>query len=504
MSTRSSISSQPLDALVRLFTALNAQGIDYCHWKSNCNLDRSLSGLTDLDMLVNPEHMERFAATLDRHNVKLILSPLESRYPDMQDYLGFDPDTGGLFHLHVHYRLVLGEQFVKNYRLPLEQAFWQSAQLYQGLVKIPCPELELVVLAIRALLKYRDRDVVKDVLSIRSPGLPGHIRREFEYLLERADRARVSDVLERYVEFLSPETILELLDTVANSPRAGRVLYRLRKKLRRELAPYQRHSRWWATRKYLGVLLRRRFSFLFARRSKTPATGGVIVAIVGADGAGKSTVVKALLKWLSWKLTVRRHYMGSQERSFASQLFRLVYLVARKTDRVWSGFVGEKRVLSRITHRWLGLSRHLYYASTAVDRYRRYKAAKRQAAEGMIVICDRYPLAAIHQAMAGQPMDGPRIVTPGGDEPDTITKKLGQWEQNLYQKILPPDHVFALQVSPDVSLRRKPEHDLDVIEMKSQALEQIGDHGLPVTIVDADEPFEQVLLNIKTRLWQLL
>lgn len=504
MSVASSTVSHPLDALAKLFEALNSQGIEYCHWKSNCNLDQSLSGLTDLDLLVNPDHMDRFVEILSRHDVKLVLSPRESRYPDIQDYLGFDPDTGALFHLHVHYRLVLGEQFVKNYCLPLEQAFLENGEFYQGLVRIPRPEVELVVLAIRALLKYRDRDVVKDMLGIRSPGLPGHIRREFDYLLQLTDRARVSKVLKSYAGFLSPEMILELLETVAHSPRAGRVLYRLRRKLRRELTPYQRHSRWWATCSYFGVLLRHRFSSLFPKHSKTPAGGGWVVAVVGADGAGKSTLVKALVTWLSWKLTVRRHYMGSQEPSWVSELAYLVYRAARKMARLWSNLVGKERVSSRVAHWWQQQTCYLWYVSTAVDRHRRYKAAKRQAAEGMIVLCDRYPLAAIHQAMEGQPMDGPRIAVAAGDKPGMITRKLGQWEQNVYQKILLPDHIFALQVSPEISLRRKPEHDPDMIDRKSQALKQIGDHGLPVTIVDADQPFDQVLLTIKTRLWQLL
>ena len=40
--------------------------------------------------------------------------------PGMESFLGFDPTTGTLLHLDVHYRLVLGEQLIKNHHLPVE------------------------------------------------------------------------------------------------------------------------------------------------------------------------------------------------------------------------------------------------------------------------------------------------------------------------------------------------------------------------------------------------
>ena len=84
----------PLAAIIKLFDSLNAQGIRYCHWKSNCNLDRSISGLTDLDLLVDPLHGERFRLVLHQHNVKPIISPPDKRYPAVEDYLGLDRARG--------------------------------------------------------------------------------------------------------------------------------------------------------------------------------------------------------------------------------------------------------------------------------------------------------------------------------------------------------------------------------------------------------------------------
>ena len=97
---------RPLQAAVALFAELNEAAIRYCHWKSNIRLDEALAGRTDLDLLVDPDHAGRFKTILLRRQVKRAIAAKGKRYPDVENYLGFDPETGRQFHLHVHYRLV--------------------------------------------------------------------------------------------------------------------------------------------------------------------------------------------------------------------------------------------------------------------------------------------------------------------------------------------------------------------------------------------------------------
>jgi thymidylate kinase len=501
----SSLSEPPLSAIVDLFKCLNAEGIRYCHWKSNCNLDRSIRGLTDLDLLIDPRHGERFRLILHQYDIKPVVSPPDKRYPAIEDYLGFDPCTGDLFHLHVHYQLILGEPFVKNYRLPLEEAFLNNPCMYQGLVKIPAPELELALLAIRALLKYRDRDVVKDILSIRSPGLTPAILREFDYLLKQTDVEKIVDTLQSQVDFIAPQIILELLTTVVESPRSGQVLCRLRSRLRSELSPYQRYSRWFAIVKYWRMALRQHLPLGHTDfPKKIPATGGRLVAVIGADGAGKSLLVGELHAWLSWKIQTCQYYMGSQRPSRTSRSLHLAARMAGKAQRVWSRLVGENRRSSQLLFQLQRALRNLYHVAVGRDRYRRYRSAKQQATRGAIALCDRYPLAAIWQVMKTRPMDGPQIAVEAGREADQVTRTLARMEQDVYRKICPPDHLFVMHVSPEVSQQRKPDHDRGMIEAKASALQQMERQGLHVIEVDADQPLEQVLLQAKAALWQLL
>ena len=501
----STLSPLPLTAIVDLFRCLNAEGIRYCHWKSNCNLDRSIRGLTDLDLLIDPRHGERFRLILHQHDIKPVISPPDKRFPAVEDYLGFDPGTGCLFHLHVHYQLILGEPYVKNYRLPLEEAFLETPCMYQGLIKIPTPEMELVVLAIRALLKYRDRDIVKDILSIRSPGLTPAILREFDYLLRQTSLEKILDTLQSQVGFISPQIILELLTTVVESPRAGHVLGRLRSRLRSELSPYQRYSRRFAIYQYWRKALRQYVPLWNSDfPKKIPVTGGQLVAVIGADGAGKSLLVGELHTWLSWKLQACQYYMGSQQPSRTTRSLNLATRIAGKGHRVWSRLVGEDNRFSRLLFQLQHMLRNLYHLAVGRDRYLRYLSARQQATRGAIALCDRYPLAAIWQVMKTRPMDGPQIAAESGREADPMTRALSRIEQDVYRKICVPDHVFILHVSPEVSRQRKPDHDRAMIETKASALKQMERQGLHVIEVDADQPLDQVLLQTKTALWQLI
>ena len=78
----------------QVFEELNRSGVRYCHWKSNAHLDRSMSGKTDFDLLVDRRDIYRFKSVLSHHKFLRVESPAVKRYPGMEDLLGFNPQTG--------------------------------------------------------------------------------------------------------------------------------------------------------------------------------------------------------------------------------------------------------------------------------------------------------------------------------------------------------------------------------------------------------------------------
>jgi thymidylate kinase len=493
-----------LDLAVQFFESLNEKEIGYCHWKSNWHLDEALRGLTDLDLLVERSDSLRFRELLCQHGFKLVVSSPLKQYPAMEDYLGYDRQSGSLVHLHVHYQLILGEQSVKNCRLPLEQSFLGSNHAYAG-VSIPSPELETIVLTIRALLKYRARQFFKSVLSSRRGRIPAHVLNEFEYLLNQTTVESISDVLESQVDWLPRGVVLESLSAIRAKPQSGYALYRMRRRLRRELAPYQRYTRRQALVRYLRAEWASRRRLPFERRTpqkKTMAEGGMRIAVIGADGAGKSTVVSELAKWLSWRLTVHTYYMGSKQPSRITKMARLGSRIFGYACRKSRALIGGKNAISKLLCGLQDLFQSLHRVGIARDRHGRYVAGQKHALQGALVVYDRYPLEAVR--IADRFMDGPQIASmhPNGMGP--MVAALSRIEEDIYQRIRPPDHLFVLQVSPAVSSQRKPDHKPEVLEVKSQALNEMEQDGLRLTEIDADQPLDQVLLEIKTRLWDLL
>jgi thymidylate kinase len=494
--------SQIIPATTSLFDELNRQGIRYCHWKSNSRLHRGLEGRTDLDLLIDPNHEKSFKNILIDQGIKPILPPDGKQYPGMDHFLGFDTISGRLFHLHVHYQLVLGEQFVKNYALPLEKQFLDSASLRDG-VMVPSSELELIVLSIRALLKYRDRDVMKDKLSIRSPGIPEHIHNEILWLLERTSLESIDLVLKSLPQLTDPESILEFLQTMSMSPRNGRKLLKLRRRVRKMLRPYQRRNRLVASISYFKLSTRKMFIQRSAPdRQMSIPDSGLMLALVGLDGAGKSTLCAELIKWLGWKVDVPFYYLGSKQPSIWSDWSYIFFRMARRGHREVSAILGETNIISKGIASARQILLAIHYLFIGRDRYKRYQLAQEEVGKGSIVIFDRFPLMA--------PFDGPQIHLIDDGSLNIISKFLSHEEMDLYRKFESLDLLFLLNVSLETSMQRKPDHPCETIHAKYFALEDIknnfkkGSYKWDWVPINAELPLEDVFLEIKRSVWALI
>jgi hypothetical protein len=502
--------SPELNIALTLFRELNRLDVRYCHWKSTYRLFEGMNGQTDLDILVDPNQYEIFIYLLRSLGFKRMLSKKSQKFPGLDDYLGFDQSTGRLIHLHVHYQLILGEQFVKNYHLPIEDIFFDNF-VYHSNVKIPIPELELIILILRTLLKYRDRDIIKDLLKIgTSTGVPKDILDEFNFLLEKINIEQIILVRESYFQFISLELVDKFINLFRKSPRDGWRLYKFRTQIRRELKPFQRKSRrniWFdyhraSFRKNRVV---RYFVNLFNKSLKTKKKMNklnLVFAFIGPDGSGKTTIVRSVREWLSWRLEVQSYYMGSSEPSIRTMILKRLFKIFRFWVVVWGHFFGSKSIFKRLFNIPSQLFNCLRFISEALDRYGRYSKGKSSSEGGVIVLYDRFPLEAFRQY---QPiMDGSQISYRYQGKHWFLTRILSEIEERIYQGISPANHIFILHVSPNLSKIRKPDHKLDMIELKKLAIEQISDDRLNLIDIDSSIPLEDMLLQVKSKIWDFL
>ena len=491
-----------LDAARKLFDAFAANGIRYCHWKSNLRLEHGLLGKTDLDLLVDPSQADMLRQILAEQNVKRVLAPAGKRYPGIEDYLGFDVATGKLFHLHVHYLLVLGEQFVKNYHIPLEEQFLSSTVRVGGWINIPAPELELSILSLRALLKYRDRDALKDLLSIRSSGLPGHILAELNWLREQTTEDEMRRVVSSLSDVLPANAILELLDTIARNPRDGRRLLRLRAEVRKSLRRYQRQDRARAVARYFQELWRRQvLRFFRPSRGMTLPEGGITITLIGADGSGKTTLTRKLKEWLGWRMDVHCYYLGSKQPSRLSAWLYMAFRMVRRSQQELGKRIGNTNAIMRVLASVRESFLFSHFLSIGNDRYRRFVRGREQASDGSIVIFDRFPYES--------PLDGPEIKRYEDGESGRLIGFFSQREQKIYDRFSRPDHMIILKVTPEVSQQRKPDHRLETIQDKDQAIKRLqadlqADAAQKWVTQNADIPLEDVLLQLKRKIWAVL
>src|SRR5690606_31742841 len=141
-----------LDSVVAFLSELDRRGVRYAHWKSNEHLEDALRGETDLDLLVDPGDRDLFESVVREFGFARMTLPRAKTFPGRDGFLGFDPTSGSLAQLDVHYRLVLGEQLVKNHHLPIEEWLLEDTRVLHG-VRVPDAARETIVFYLRVSFK---------------------------------------------------------------------------------------------------------------------------------------------------------------------------------------------------------------------------------------------------------------------------------------------------------------------------------------------------------------
>jgi thymidylate kinase len=480
-----------------------SRGIRFCSWKSNSHLQAGLAGDTDVDILVAPDQYEELRRHLLDSGCIEVAPPPDGRHEGMSHFLGLD-DQAKIFHLHVHDRLVLGQRYAKNYAIPLTEVFLESAKVSSGVPQAD-PSIELVVLASRAMFKYRVRDLVKDTLRIRTPGVPLATIEEIEWCQDQLDEKSLAFGLDRCGEMVPPDLVREFLDTIGSRPRSGIRIWSMRWKLERALSTYRRRSRLTAAGIYFWFLVTSRIRPRWNPKLRTEGRG-LSVALVGADGAGKTTISSELASWLGNRIAVSRYYMGSKEPSRTTSASYMAFRILRRGHRDTTSFLSESSLVRRFIAKLRDAMLAGHHLSVARDRLRRMRRTRRDLDEGYVVLLDRYPLESLGDSRRLRLLDGPSIETDG----DGLLRSLAEREAVLYQQFDLPDAFILLRVDPQVAITRKPDHDLDTVTEKTLGVDEVErilverGESWRVHTVDANQPWPIPLDAARRAVWSAL
>ncbi len=482
-----------LALVLALREALLSAAVRYCHWKSNDMLARSASGDNDLDLLVHRGDAQRFVAVLARLGFRQAVAPGGREHPGVSHHYALDAGSGRLVHIHAHFLLVIGDDTTKNFRLPIEGPYLASVGAYEVL-PVPSADFELAVFVIRMMLKHATWDAV----AMGNGRLGPNERRELAWLVERCDPVVTRAIVVEHLSGIGVDLWQRCLDCLTGEiGLIGRLA--LGRSVIRALSPHARRS-WpvdlalrmtrratWGSRHYvLRLPVRKRL-----------VRAGATIAIVGGDGAGKSTAVEAVTEWLDSTFVVHRTHLGKPRPSLLTLAVKGPMYVARRAGVLpqTSATVDPRTATGSD---FPGTAWAVWHALTARDRVRAYRRARRVADRGGIVVADRWPLSQIKL------MDGSRVswILDRMDNPPWLAARLAQAERRQYAQIAPPDVLVVLRVDPEVAVGRRWDEDAAYVRARNSEVFEADWRQTNAVVVDASQSREAVLSAIRVAVWK--
>ena len=472
----------PVNTLLeQLARSLEQHGVAYCQWKGHWSAHRWATGHGDVDLLVDHEALATFRRLAEELGFKLAHPAAGREIAGVETYFGHDPQINRLLHLHVHYRLLLGDYWKPVYRLPIERHLLRRT--VQGSVfRIPNPTDQYLVFVLRMML----RQVGRPLLSAQIVWTSG-IRIQLAALEAASDRSELASVLREHLRPLD----LPFFERCVRSLEGGCGV------VERAILPWQLHRSLRALARptpamaLIPAAVEKIFPESIAQklceRRMWLAGGGLVFALSGGDGAGKSTCARELAGWLAPAFPTMRAHLGKPPRSLLTLLVGGALRLQHWMDRQLSRPSRPNSATELLSH-----------VCTARDRFRLYQKARRFAVSGGIAVCERYPVP------QNRKLVGPCIPELLPANPGWLANLLRQAEASYYDRILLPDALVVLRLDPELAVLRKPEEPAEYVRARGRIIWETDWSATGAYVVDASRPLEEVIGGLKAIVWSLL
>lgn len=484
-----------------LIEELNNSEIRYCHWKSNLSLEDSLSGKTDIDLLVDMDDAGQFRLLLARLAFQpTVVASVES-FPSVEHYFALDKESGILAHVHAYYQVITGDSLTKNYHFPIEDMLLQNTRKELS-VRVPRKSAELIVFTLRMMLKHTSlTELVMLSRYWKQVGV------ELNWLLADNSLDETLALITYWLPAVDPDLFSACIASLkAPAPILRRIL--LGQQLRSQLRPYARYS---SLRSRLKGL--RKFTVMLSRRlagsklGMKPRSGGAVIAFVGSEATGKTTLLAEMERWLGEHFDTDRIHVGKPKSTLLSAVPNLLVPALRRLLPSYRSTRVAEQHLTRTeaeeSHQRYPLLFALRSALLAYDRRTLLARAFNQAANGTVILCDRYP-----SSQSGVP-DGPQLAPLAVERNgNSIRHLLARLEAKLYREIPPPDLVVYLCAPLEVTLARNHNRDKtepeEYVRWRHARTANLTFDGTQVCRIDTDQPFDLTVLEVKTAIWNSL
>lgn len=484
-----------------LFERLNAREIRYCHWKSNWILEETLAAETDIDLLVQRQDALRFHMILGELGFRPAREVDVPPFPSVEHYLALDEGGDAIVHVHAYHQVISGDSLTKNYHLPLEEMLLGSVRR-AGEVSVPSKGAELVVFVLRMCLKH----ATLAELALLMRGWE-NVRHEISWLATGEARNEAAALLPVWLPGLSPELFNRALDAlVAPAPWWRRVV--LGRRVRAQLRRFARRGR---VRAWLAgiraFVSRGTYRIRGSRKGLMPAGGGAVIAFVGSEATGKSTMLMEMERWLGRYFTVQHIHAGKPPSTPLTMLPNLLLPALRfvlpehRSTRVTArqSSTAEPKAIEKPFPLLFGV-RSVFLAR---ERAALLNRAFASAANGRIVLCDRYP-SVDSGAPDGAQLKHAVFASSGG----RVRRRLAGIEARLYRAIPPPDLAIYLTARLETTLERNRKRDKtepeEYVRLRHLRSSNLQFERVPVCGIDTDRPLDESTREIRRIIWDAL
>lgn len=217
-----------------------------------------------------------------------------------------------------------------------------------------------------------------------------------------------------------------------------------------------------------------------------------LIAIVGCDGAGKSTVSEAILLWMQESRSAQSCHLGIQSKALGEAMMKWP-LVGPLVGRLIAK--NAPRDNPTVKQNAEGPSTLAAFATflLSIRRWRRYQNMMALRRNGIAVIADRFPQIAV----ASLKVDGPGLASV--QHRNAFVGFLARREKALYAYMISyrPDLVIRLNIDLETAFARKPDHRYESLAAKIANVPKLEYQGAPILDLDSRLPLAEVIAQAK-------
>ncbi|HIF10835.1 MAG TPA: thymidylate kinase [Sneathiellales bacterium] len=214
-----------------------------------------------------------------------------------------------------------------------------------------------------------------------------------------------------------------------------------------------------------------------------------LIALIGCDGSGKSTVGEEVLTWTRGYGPAELVHLGKQSGNVARALGKLPLLGKHLNKTIDSRSDSHRELRDKKTP---GIIAALVITAFLLRRLNRFRLMLALRRRGRIIVADRFPQLEIPGVCDGP---GLSVTAPG----NAMMRWLAGRERAAYGWMIGyrPDLVLRLNVDLDTAFARKPDHSRVSLARKVEGFPLLKYNGAPIVELDASQPLDDVVAAAK-------